>query len=79
MNKIVRPKNEIVWTLYYNTSGSPVFLLSSKPNREYYIMYEILDDGKLNRLGKSKSPLELEKKYDIEKKCAGNGFGGRRK
>lgn len=65
MKDILSPKGEIVWVSYYNTDGEPVYVLTSKPARDYYFLYEVLPDGKLNKLGKAKTPPELEKKFGV--------------
>lgn len=62
---VVYPKGEIVWVSYYNSKKELVFLLTSKPSREFYFLYEVLDTGSLRRLGKAYSPADLEGKYNI--------------
>lgn len=59
------PKGEEVWVIYANASGIPVCVLTSKPSREYYFLYEVSSDGKLKKLGKAKEPPELEDKYSV--------------
>lgn len=54
-------KSEIVWTQvigYDNTT----YYVTSKPVRDVYYLYKMVD-GKAERLGQSKSPISLEKKY----------------
>lgn len=65
MRDATPPKGEIAWVGYYNTDGEQVFILTSKPARDYYSLYEVLPDGKLNKLGKAKTPTELEKKFCV--------------
>lgn len=53
-----------MWTTYYS-SGDPVFVITSRPARDYYFLYEYIASGNLKKLGKAKSPTELEEKYKI--------------
>lgn len=56
------PKTERIWTRR-TTKSKDVYITTSKQNdRTYYFMYKIVD-GKAVKLGKSKSPLELDRKY----------------
>lgn len=60
------PKGETFWVLYFNSKKVPVFGITSKiSSREYYYLYEISGDGELKKLGRSKSPNELEEKYNV--------------
>lgn len=65
MKDVLPPKGEIAWVGYYNADGEPVCILTSKPARDYYFLYEVLQDGRLNKLGKAKTPPELEKKFNV--------------
>ena len=58
------PKNERVWTSYFNSAGCLMFIVTSKPSQDFYILYELVDN-EFKKLGRSKSPLELEQKFDI--------------
>lgn len=58
------PKDERVWVSYRDSGGEPVFLITSKPTRETYFLYEVTPDG-LKRLGKSDSPEELAEKFGV--------------
>lgn len=64
---MIYPKGEIAWTSYYNKQKELVFLMTSKPSREYYILYECVN-GKLERLGRAKSPPELEKRFEVNRR-----------
>lgn len=55
------PKGERPWVGYYDTKHDLRYLITSKTNdRSYYFLYEVAN-GVLKRLGKSRSPKELEK------------------
>ena len=41
------------------------YILTSKNTRDYYYLYEVLEDGKIKKLGKAKDPPELEEKYCV--------------
>lgn len=58
------PKDESVWVSYRNRKGDPVFLVTSKPSRDTYFLYEIVK-GVPTRLGKSVSPEELVEKHNV--------------
>lgn len=64
MDKIKYPKGETVCVSYYNTKHELCFTLTQKIGSDFYVLYEC-SDGKLNKLGKSQSPLDLEEKFQI--------------
>lgn len=67
------PKGERPWVGYYNTKHDLRYLITSKTNdRSYYFLYEVAN-GELKKLGKSQSPKDLEKKFEVHKKLGGNG------
>ena len=55
------PPSEVLWMTVSSKSGE-VFYITSKQNRDAYFIYKQLTDS-VARLGKGKSPDELEKKY----------------
>lgn len=60
------PKGEKLWWMYKNKSGRPIFLLTSKlNNRDNYYLYEITPEEELVKLGRAKTPPELEKKFHV--------------
>lgn len=61
------PKGERVWVGYYNQAHELNFIITSRETRDYYFLYELVD-GEFRKLGRSKSPKELEEKYDVNKK-----------
>ena len=63
--EIKYPKGETVWVSYQKSDGTPIFILTSKPARDFYFLYEVLDDGSVKKLGKARSPTELEEKFDV--------------
>ena len=62
--KIKYPKNEIVWTEYV-VNGVPRFIMTSKESRDYYFLYNVGEDGSVEKLGKARTPTELEEKYKV--------------
>lgn len=58
------PKGEIEWVVYHNSKNEPCFLVTSKENREYYFLYKA-ENNVLTKLGKARTPSELEKKFNI--------------
>lgn len=67
------PKGEIVWVNYHNKEGESSFIITSKPDRDYYFLYEVNQDGSVKKLGKAKTPPELEKKFNVYGKMRGSG------
>lgn len=62
------PKGERVWVGYYDTGHELRFILTSKESsREYFFLYELVD-GAFKKLGRARSPKELEAKFDVDKK-----------
>lgn len=61
------PKDERVWVSYKNKKGVTRFLITSKPTRDAYTLYEIID-GDPKRMGKSPSPGDLVEKFDVMKR-----------
>ncbi len=62
------PKGETVWVQYIDSSSNPAFILTSKESsRDYYFLYEVTQAG-LVKLGKARSPTELEEKYKVVEK-----------
>lgn len=60
------PKGERLWVSYYNKKGELLFSLTSKElNRDWYYLYKI-EEGKQTKLGKAKTPYELEKKFHVD-------------
>lgn len=68
MSNLKYPKGERVWVGYYNAQHELLFIMTSKEtSRDYYFLYELVD-GTFRKLGKARSPKELEAKFDVEKK-----------
>lgn len=58
-------KGEKVWVSYYNQAHELLFVMTSKElNRDYYFLYECVN-GEFKKLGKARSPLELEEKFKL--------------
>ena len=55
------PTSEILWLTVTSHSGS-VFYITSKQTRDTYYIYQQRQDS-ISRIGKGKTPDELEKKY----------------
>ena len=64
--KIKIPKSEQVWATYNNVNGETVYVMTSKASRDFYFLYKLNSDGSLVKLGKARTPPELEKKFDVE-------------
>ncbi|MBP5462706.1 MAG: hypothetical protein J6Y20_11385 [Lachnospiraceae bacterium] len=65
MGTIKVPALEQAWVTFVDTKGEPVCVITSKPARDYYYLYEVGSNGNLKKLGKSRSPVELEEKYGV--------------
>lgn len=57
-------RSEIVWTQIIGYDNN-TYYVTSKPIRDVYYLYKMVD-GKAERLGQSKSPISLEKKYILQ-------------
>ena len=55
------PKTERIWVKRITEKGE-TYYITSKDTRDYYFLYKMEKD-KAVKLGKAKSPLELELKY----------------
>lgn len=55
------PKTERIWVKRITEKGE-TYYITSKDTRDYYFLYK-MDGDKAIKLGKDKSPLELERKY----------------
>lgn len=55
------PKTERIWVKRITEKGE-TYYITSKDTRDYYFLYKMEND-KAVKLGKAKSPLELEEKY----------------
>lgn len=64
---MVYPKGEQVWVSYYNSFHELLFIITSKQNRDYYYIYEF-DGETFHKLGKAKSPIDLEEKFEVNSK-----------
>ena len=64
------PKGERVWGGCYNQAHELKFIITSKESRDFYYLYELVD-GEFRKLGRSKSPKELEEKFEVDKKLRG--------
>lgn len=70
MEQIKYPKGEKVWVGYYDTKKNLRFILTSKEgNRDFYLLYEFVD-GQFKKLGKARSPKELEDKFKVVAKLS---------
>ena len=58
------PSSETAWVEYYNLKKELRFIVTSNKNRDFYYLYECKPEG-ITKLGKSKSPLDLEEKFKV--------------
>ena len=63
--KYQTPKNERVWTWYFDSSDHLRFIMTTKvSNRDFYFLYQYENDG-FKKLGKAKNPVDLEEKFHV--------------
>ena len=68
MSALKLPKGETLWVSYFNKAGERVFALTSRENsRDWYYLYDCAGSA-LKKLGRAKSPTELEEKFQVEEK-----------
>lgn len=73
------PKGERLWVSYYNKKGELLFSLTSKElSRDWYYLYRI-EDGKQTKLGRARTPAELEQKYKVNETICEEGGTQKRK
>lgn len=72
MSKPKYPKGERVWVGYYNSNHELLFILTSKDSRDFYFLYELVEDG-FRKLGKARSPMELEEKFRVYQRMEEHG------
>lgn len=60
--KVGIPKDEITWTFYIE-KGVTKGVITSKESRDMYFAYSLSEDGTYKKIGKGKSPTDLERKY----------------
>lgn len=66
--KLKYPKGETVWVSYRTAKNEKRFIITSKDDdRTWYFLYELQGDT-FKKLGKSKSPVELEEKFEVRSK-----------
>lgn len=56
------PKGETVWVRHYDDKENLLYIITSKPTRDFYFLYEVRDEGFV-KFGKSKDPGELANKF----------------
>ena len=65
---ITLPKGERTWAAYYDSTHALRYIITSKEaSRDAYYLYEVPGEL-LKKLGKGKSPRELEERFKIEGK-----------
>lgn len=69
MDKLKYPKGETVWVTYHNTSEEIKFIITSKPARDAYFLYELIDN-EFKKLGKAQTPTKLVETYDVKNKLS---------
>lgn len=73
MEQIKYPKGEVIWVGYYDIQKDLRFVMTSKENnRDFYFLYELVN-GQFKKLGRARSPKELENKFGVSKKLS-EGF-----
>ena len=60
-------KNEFIILSYGTRSGEEVAVITTRETRDVYYFYEVVGKD-YKKLGKASSPLDLERKFDIEKR-----------
>ena len=56
------PKTEKIWVKITTDDGNIFYTTSKVNDRVFYYLYKFVD-GKAIKLGKAKSPIELDEKY----------------
>ena len=56
------PKTETIWVTYTSEKGEVYHITAKTKNRDYYYLYKIVD-SKAQKLGRARTPTELEEKF----------------
>ena len=56
------PKTETIWITYKSGDGNTYYTTAKTQNRDYYYLYKLVD-GKAQKLGRARNPVELEEKF----------------
>lgn len=56
------PKSESILVTYTTKDGDTYYTTAKTNNRDYYYLYKLVD-GKAQKLGKARNPIDLEEKY----------------
>ena len=56
------PKTETIWVTYTSEKGEVYHTTAKTNNRDYYSLYKMVD-GKAQKLGRARTPTELEKNF----------------
>lgn len=68
MNMPRYPRGERVWVSFYDKDHELMFIITSKESsRDFYFLYELVD-GSFKKLGRARSPKELEEKHGVNKR-----------
>lgn len=59
------PPGEIVWVSHYDKEHNLRYIITSKPARDSYTLYE-LKNGEFVRWGRGRDPQNLADRYDKE-------------
>ena len=57
---------------YYDSHHELRFILTSKDSRDFYSLYGLVD-GNFRKLGKARSPTELEEKFRVYQRMEEHG------
>ena len=60
------PSKETPVVRYCSGDGTAMFMLTKRDDSGYFYLYKISRDGQ-TKLGKAKTPKELEKKFEVDK------------
>lgn len=56
------PKTETIWVTYKAGDGNTYYTTTKTSNRDYYYLYKLVD-GKAQKLGRARTPIELDEKF----------------
>lgn len=60
-------RTERIWTDYIDKHGVKRFVMTSSQDRKTYFLYG-LSNGSFIKLGKDKSPIKLEERFQVDEK-----------
>ena len=67
MKSVKYPTGETVWVQYHDEEGNLKFVITSRPLRDQYFLYELQNENFVC-IGKAENPTEMEVEFQLKEK-----------